>query len=73
MKFLSEGGLPCWVTGLAVRYDEFPQAVFLYHIMCYTVGYYVGISGQFFFRRSQPFCSVGFPVRLSARASSVNC
>ena len=26
-----------------------------------------------FFRRSQPFCSVGFPVRVSARASSVNC
>ena len=37
MKFLSEGGLPCWVTGLAVRYDEFPLAVFLYHIKCYTV------------------------------------
>ena len=37
MKFLSEGGLPCGVTGLAVRYDEFPLAVFLYHIMCYTV------------------------------------
>ena len=37
MTFLSEGGLPCWVTGLAVRYDEFPLAVFSYHIMCYTV------------------------------------
>ena len=53
---------------LWVRYEGFPLAVFLYHIKCYIVGYYVGISGHFFFLgRSQPFCSVGFPVRLSAR------
>ena len=33
---------------LGVRCEEFPLAVFLYHIKCYTVGYYVGISGQIF-------------------------
>ena len=36
------------LLGNSVRCDEFPLAVFLYHIMCYTVGYYVGFSGQIF-------------------------
>ena len=74
MKYLSEEGCPCWVTVLCVRYEGFPLAVFLYHIKCYVGGYYVGILARFLFfyfylfflGRSQPFCSVGFPVRLSA-------
>ena len=32
-----------------VRYEGFPLAVFLYHIKCYIVGYYVGVSGQICF------------------------
>ena len=55
------------MTVLGVRYEGFPLAVFSYHIKYYIVRYYVGIFGQFSLGRFQPFCSVGFPVRLSTQ------
>ena len=50
---------------LGVRCEEFPLAVLLSVIQLDTMWAFLA---RFFFGRSQPFCSVGFPVRLSARA-----
>ena len=57
MTYLPEDGLPLLGDiGVRFGYGRIPLAVFLYHIKCYIVRYYVGIYAKFFsLWRFQPF------------------